>query len=202
MFVKFLYAVVAVMILVVGWQAWSLHRTHVYLERDAFGQSYGATARDAKITIVALMDYTCRACKDTNPYLMQVVSENPDVRVIFHPLPRETEASQLAARFALAAGKQGQFIAMHEELMRNERPVVDAVLRDLAEKLQLDYARLEADSRDPEISGRINDILGIAIQLGLDYTPSFIFNRKTVYVAMRPGMAYADFLQLIQQSRN
>ena len=201
MFVKFLYAAVAVLILVVGWQSWSHHRINAYLEQNVAAQSYGASEKDARITVLAFMDYTCRACKETNPYLMQVVAENPDMRVIFHPLPQPGELSQKAARFALAAAKQGKFIEMHEELMRNERPVSDAVLRDIAEKLRLDYDRLQADSQDPAVTERLDHTLAIALKLGLDYTPSFIFNRKLIYVAMRPEMAYGDFLQLIQRLR-
>lgn len=201
MFVKFLYAVVAVLILVVGWQVWSNHRVYADLERDVAAQSYGAAAKDAKVTMIAFMDYTCRVCKDVSPYLMQVVAENPDVRVIFHPLPQEREASQKAARFALAAAEQGKFIEMHEELMRNERPVTEATLRDIAEKLQLDYPQLEADSMTAETTAELARTLGLSIRLGIEYTPSFIFNRKTIYVAMRPEMAYGDFLQLIRQSR-
>ena len=200
MFVKFLYLIVAVMILVVGWQAWSHRQIAAYLD-NAGAQAYGAAEKDAKVTIWAFMDYTCRSCKETNPYLMQAVVENPDVRVIFHPLPRPGELSQKTARFALAAAKQDNFLGMHEELMRNERPVSDAVLRDIAEKLKLDYARLEQDAQSGEVSDRLAHTLDLSIRLGLQYTPSFIFNRKMIYVAMKPEMAYSDFLQLIQQSR-
>ncbi len=201
MFVKFLYLIVAVLVLVVGWQFWTHHQIATYLEKDSAAQAYGAAEKDAKVTIWAFMDYTCRSCKETNPYLMQAVVENPDVRVIFHPLPQTGELSQMTSRFALAAAKQNNFMAMHEELMRNERPVSDVVLRDIAEKLKLDYAQLEQDAQSAEVTDRIAHTLALSIRLGLQYTPSFIFNRKMTYIAMKPEMAYGDFLQLIKQAR-
>ena len=179
MFVKILYAVVAVLILVVGGQIWTQHQINLYLENQSTAQSYGADRDKAKITIVAFMDYTCRTCKDTNAAVLQAVAENPDTRIIFHPLPQAASAlSVKAARAALAAAKQGQFIAMHEELMRNEKPLTDALIRQFAEKFNMDPAQLEADAAGEDVMARLQKTSGIARRLRLQATPSFIFNRK------------------------
>lgn len=202
MFVRFLYAVVAVLILVVGWQGWSHHQMNHYLEAQSLDQSYGAEPDKAKITIVAFMDYTCRTCKDTNAAVLQAVSENPDTRIIFHPMPQGSSAlSVKAARAALAAARQGQFIAMHEELMRNEKPLTDALIRDFAEKFGLDAAQLEADAADEEVTARLRKTYEAAARLMVQTTPSFIFNHKVIYAPQQGGPAYHEIRQLIQQAR-
>ncbi|MGZ9108429.1 MAG: thioredoxin domain-containing protein [Micavibrio sp.] len=203
MLLKFLYAVLAVLILVVGWQFWSQHRINHFLESQSLAQSYGAAPDKAKVTIVAFMDYTCRTCKDTNAAVLQAVSENPDARIFFHPLPQSSSAlSMMAARAALAAAKQGQFMAMHEELMRNEKPLTDDLILGFAEKFNIDPAQLNVDSGSDDVTARLQKTYDAAAALMLQATPSFIFNHKLIYVPVQGDPVYRNVLQLIQQTRS
>lgn len=202
MFVKFLYAVVAVLVLILGWQSVSWYQVNRLLEKDMAAQSYGASEHTAKITIVAFMDYACRSCKDTNPFLMQAVAESPDTRVIFRPLADEdSPASVTAARYALAAAKQGKFIEAHEELMRNERPVTESVLDELTARLGLNKAQLTADAAGEDVTQALNNALDAFNRLGMAYTPSLLINGKIIFVVVRPDAAYGDILQLIAKER-
>lgn len=203
MFVKLLYAVLAVLILVVGWQFWSHHRINHFLEAQSLAQSYGAAPDKANVTIIAFMDYTCRTCKDTNAAVLQAVSENPDARIIFHPLPQSSSnLSMMAARAALAAAKQGQFMAMHEELMRNEKPLTDELIRGFAEKFNIDPAQLDTDAGSEDVTARLQKTYDAAAALMLQATPSFIFNRKMIYVPAQGDTVYRNVFQLIQQARS
>ena len=88
MLVKLLYAVVIVLVLAIGWQVRKIDRAYDYLENQVSARSYGADAKDARVTIIAMVDYSSTSSRDINAALMQAVASVPDARVVFSPLPQ------------------------------------------------------------------------------------------------------------------
>lgn len=202
MALKFLYAIVAVLIVVVGVQMWSTHQNFSYLEKGSLAQSYGAAPNRAKVTVLLFTDYTCRLCKDSNASILQAVSEKSDTRLIIHPVPQNTTLSQRTARIALAAAKQGGFIAMNELLMRNEKPLSDDLIRDFAAQIKLDGAKMLADADGQDITDRLNRVSASLVRAGVRGTPTVILNRKLVFVPTNAASVYPQISQLIQKTRS
>lgn len=199
---KFLYALVVILVVVVGAQMWSAHHNYSYLEKGSLAQSYGAKPDRAKVTVLLFTDYTCRLCKASNAAIMQAVSEKSDTRLIIHPVPQGSTLSERTARIALAAAKQGGFIAMNELLMRNEKPLTDDLIRELAERIKLDGDRMLKEADGEDITERLNHVSGLLTRLSVRGVPTVILNRKLVFVPADAETLYPQMSQLIQKARS
>jgi protein-disulfide isomerase len=61
------------------------------------------------------------------------------------PLPQIHPNADPAARAAIAAGKQGKFWEMHDELYKNGRNLTPETIKGIGEKIGLDMKKFEAD---------------------------------------------------------
>lgn len=202
MLVRVLYAVVLVLVLAVGWRFWGIQQTYSYLEHQLPAQSYGAAPGDAKVTIIAVMDYSSTSSRDINATLMQAVASVPDSRVIFIPLPQARPLPMKVANMALAATKQDKFIALHEEFMRNDRPFTDEMMRELAGRVGVDFDLLKNDSETKDVALMLYQQVGAVGKLRVGHTPTVIFNRRIFFVPKKTLTSTDEFLQLIKDSRS
>lgn len=99
----------------------------------------------AEVTIVVYTDYQCAVCKRTDGALERIVAADPGVRVIYKDWPILGEASVAAARAALAADRQGKYLAVHRGLMASRAPLDEAQIRRVAIAAGADWPRLTAD---------------------------------------------------------
>lgn len=134
---------------------------------------------DARVTVQQFFDYRCPGCKAVAPEFLAILRAHPDVRFVFKEWPildrGDDTTSQYAARAALAAHRQGRFLAVHEALMREpalDEAAVDAILAANG----VDLARARADMVAPEMSGHVADIHTAAATLRLQGTPTFFVN--------------------------
>ena len=198
---RFLCAIAAVLCLMICWKTWHVHQAWNFLDQKSFAQSFGAPPETAKVTVVAFMNYTSRPSKEINPTIMALIENQPDTRIIFHIVPSASLPSLRNAQVALAAAMQKKFPEMHDELMRNEKPLTDVYIRELAEKLKLDPDRLLQDMNSDEVKGRMNAELSAFRILDIRMTPQFVFNRKWLYGPNTIEGVYSDFNTLIKQAR-
>ena len=83
-----------------------------------------------------------------------------------------------AARASLAAGKQGKFWEMHDELFKNSRNLAPEVIKGIAEKLGLDMKKFEADWSSDEVKKQVQEELKQGQAASVMGTPSFFINGK------------------------
>jgi protein-disulfide isomerase len=110
----------------------------------------------------------------------QVLQAYPkDVNFIYkqYPLPMHPNADP-AARAALAAGKQGKFWEMHDELFKNSRNLSPETIKGLAEKLGLDSKKFETDMNSDEVKQQVQEEIKQGNAAGVRGTPSFYVNGK------------------------
>lgn len=132
------------------------------------------------ITLIEFFDYRCGYCKRAGGAVTQLQKDDPRVRVIYKDFPILGEASELAAKAALASNAQGKHQAFHEALLASKHEMTkDEVLR-IAQDVGLDTKRLEADMANPEWNRVIEKNHAIASQLGISGTPSFIVGTELV----------------------
>lgn len=134
----------------------------------------GAEAPD--VTIVLFTDYQCAVCKLTDPALTALLAADPGVRVIYKDWPIRGQVSEVAARYALAADRQGRYLALHQALMAVRGPLdperLDAVVRGAG----VDADRLRADlkSHGAAIDAQLRGHAMQAFSLGLQGTPAYL----------------------------
>ncbi len=137
---------------------------------------------DAKVTVVQFFDYRCPGCKSVSQDYLALIRSHPDVRFVFKEWPildrGGDTTSNLAARAALAAQRQGKYLAVHQALMAEPSLDGAAIQRILTEN-GADLARATADIQSPETERQIADIHTAGATLKLVGTPTFLINGRT-----------------------
>ena len=154
--------------------------------------------KDAKTTVVYFFDYNCGFCKQVDTDFSRLISEEKNVRFLFKDLPILNESSELAARWALAADKQGKYMDFHNALMQRSGSIDEAALTALAKEKGLDAAKLKVDAADSSISEALQKNLDLARSVGVRGTPFFLFGKEKV-----PGaISYSKMKELVTKERD
>ena len=131
-----------------------------------------AEALDEGDVVLEFSDYQCGFCKRMFGVLQKVPTR---VRVIEFPILGPL--SQTAARYALAADKQGHYADFHIALMSKGR-LSQEDLDATAEHLGLDMEQLKVDMNSEEVSAKINRNFQLAQLLGVRGTPFLVIKGK------------------------
>lgn len=130
------------------------------------------------VPVAYFSDVRCPYCRVLTPLLLEVKAvADPPIRLVWHELPLLGAGSQLAARAALAAERQGAGDAIHLALMRSSFVPSPAYLRDLAGALGIDGERMLADMEAPEIDRQLAVSAALARTFGFAGTPALVVGR-------------------------
>lgn len=136
---------------------------------------YSIGPDDAPVTVVEFFDYRCGPCRAS----METVNALPErydgkVRVVFKEFPILSPESRKAAVAALAAGRQGKYVEMHQALMRSPSEFTDDDLADIAGSVGLDLDQWREDIEDEDFREQINATYTLAETIGANATPTFV----------------------------
>jgi protein-disulfide isomerase len=134
---------------------------------------------EGRIPVVVFFDYRCVYCRQLPPMLERLAAENPDVRLVFKEWPIFRGISEVAARTALGADRQGAYWPMHEALMA-ERPLTEASILAAADRLGLDRRRLLIDRDDAASAAQLRDTAALADALHLKGTPVIVVGDRVL----------------------
>ena len=148
------------------------------LKTEAATLSFGPA--DAPITIIEFFDYRCPFCHQANEWLANVMEQRDDVRVIFKELPILSENSVGAAKAAIAAHKQGKYIAFHQALMTTGGELSLTQVMQIATDVGLDTEKLQQDMASPDVDALIAATNQQATALNMTGTPGFVINGKLI----------------------
>ena len=124
----------------------------------------------------------------------QILEAYPeDVKFVFknYPLPFHQQAMP-AAKAAVAAGKQGKFWEMHDEIFENYRTLSDDFYAKAAEEVGLDVEKFKKDMESPEVQELINSEMAEARTNDVRGTPTIFINGKKPQ-----GRSFALYKQII-----
>ncbi|MCL2723670.1 MAG: thioredoxin domain-containing protein [Polyangiaceae bacterium] len=136
----------------------------------------------APVTIVEFADFECPYCGQIAPAVDKLVEQRKNqVRLVykFFPLPGHPH-SDIAARAAIAAWRQGKFWEMHHALYSNQRHLEQSDLDSYAKELGLDISRFHADMQSNETTDRIARDRKLGDDVKIEGTPSFFINGRAV----------------------
>ncbi|MBV9538745.1 MAG: thioredoxin domain-containing protein [Acidisphaera sp.] len=136
------------------------------------------------VTVVEFYDLRCPYCRAMQPVTASLLTHDGGVRWVYKDIPVLGPASQLAARAALAAQRQGGYGKFHDAVMLGTPNVTPDVLRAAAERSGLDWSRMQRDMDDPAIAARLDANLALARRLGIDGTPAFVVGGRLLAGAM------------------
>ncbi len=126
------------------------------------------------VTLVEFFDYRCPYCKQVKPVVEQVLSQDRNVRVVYKEFPILGRDSVYASRAALAAHKQGRYLAFHHALMAYKGQLTEDAVHTVAKASGLDVDRLKRDMQDPSVEAVIAANHQVAEKIGIRGTPAFI----------------------------
>jgi len=132
---------------------------------------------DGDVVLVTFTDYGCTYCRQSVADVEALVRDNPDLKVVVRELPILSPESGDAARWGLAAARQGRYSAFHHAMFAAGRP--DAATIEAAAKVAgLDLGRARKELADRAIEAEINRNLEMARSLGFNGTPSWAIGEE------------------------
>jgi len=137
-----------------------------------------------ELTIVEFFDYHCGYCKQVHEPINALIREDRKLRLVYKELPILTPDSRVAASAALAAMRQGKYVAMHDALMAASGRLTRERVLQIAGSLKLDTKRLATDMDSAEVQAAIERNLDLAAALGIDGTPAFLIGDRLVAGAL------------------
>ncbi len=132
------------------------------------------------LPLAVFTDYNCPYCPGVSGLVLDLVDAGAPVAVTWHDLPILGPRSTAAARVAIAAGRQGRYLPVHERLMQGVLRPGPAALRQLAEEFGLDPARLQRDADSPSTRDQLQRSAAIAAVFGIIGTPALLVGRTLV----------------------
>jgi protein-disulfide isomerase len=130
--------------------------------------------QNGDVTVVEFYDVRCPYCRRMLPVMANLLKADRGVRVVYKDIPVLGPASVTGARAVLAAQKQGAYLKMREALMTGGATIDQDTLRATAQKLGLDWPRLQRDMDDPGVQARIDANLKLARALQIEGTPGYV----------------------------
>jgi protein-disulfide isomerase len=169
---------------------------------------------DAVVTVVEFSDFECGHCANAYRSLKQVLPRyQKDVQLSFHHFPLDPACNPavkqsvhkyacLAAQAAECAGAQGRFWEYHDQLFEHQSHLDRDSLLEYAADIGLDRAAflacLDSDAARQAIARDVAE----AIRLGVESTPTFYLNGRTLAGAPRADrLGYAIQLERAAKQR-
>jgi protein-disulfide isomerase len=151
---------------------------------------------NAPVTLEEFGDFQCPPCALAHPGLKAMEKEFGDrLRVIYrhYPIVSNHKHALAAARASEAAGLQGKFWPMHDQLFENQKSWEHAfdvrpIFEGYATKIGLDLAKFRQDLASEVVEQRIFQDGRRAHALGVSGTPTvFINGREIPFHSLEPG---------------
>ena len=132
------------------------------------------------VTIVEFFDTRCPYCRKLEPTMADLLARDRGVRLVYKDLPILGPASVLGSKALLAAQKQGGYEKLRDAIMVAPPQTTKAIIQDAAQRLGLDWKRLEHDMDDPAIQARIDANLKLAHSVGIEGTPALVIGGELI----------------------
>lgn len=152
-------------------------------EKDLFSNNDNIIGfKDARVTVVEFMDYSCPFCKTINQTNQNLLSGNKNkVRFVIRNFPLKElpghENSYSAALAAQASAKFGKFEEMHNSLLEAQDLSKEAILT-IAEKLGINKEDFIKEWNSEAVKNKVDKDLVDAQNLQLSGTPTYFINGK------------------------
>ena len=160
--------------------------------------------KDAKVKVVVYSDYQCPICYAHNVMMHKLAKEMKNIQIIHKNLPLDTDCNPylkspfhqgacVAARYVIAAEKQGKLWDMNDVLFQNKPQTEDAIL-ELVKDQGYDLEKLQKDANSFETSQEIKAQIDEAYKKGIVGTPATLIGNDA-YVGMKKYSQYVEWVK-------
>jgi cyclophilin family peptidyl-prolyl cis-trans isomerase/protein-disulfide isomerase len=139
----------------------------------------------AKVTIIEWSDFQCPYCAAVSPLLKRLAAAYPtDVQTVYRHFPLSSHPlSMLATQAAEAAGAQGKFWEMEEQIFAKQQEWSGQseadfrkTLDQFAQKIGLDQQKFDSELDSGKYLAKAKAAEDLAMQLGIPGTPFLLLN--------------------------
>jgi protein-disulfide isomerase len=155
------------------------------LDKTVTGPSHGPA--DAPVTIVEFSDLQCPHCKESQPTLNKLLSEDKNVRVVFQnfPLPNHDWSAKAAAYAdCVGRGSSDTFFKFVDSVFENQTEITatnaDEKLTGLADKAGAKGTDIAACAAKPETATRVEHSEALGKSLDVTATPTMFINGRKI----------------------
>ncbi|MBI1326668.1 MAG: thioredoxin domain-containing protein [Alphaproteobacteria bacterium] len=152
-------------------------------------QPFAGNKKGKKVA-AEFFDYNCGYCKKSIDAVAKLIEDNKDLKFVFVELPILSPSSNLAARYALAANKQGKYWEYHQALMHFQGEKNEETLTKMAEEVGLNVDKLKKDAESDAVKKRLEQNQQLAQKLGISGTPAFVIGET-----LMPGAVPVETMQ-------
>ena len=144
--------------------------------------------KDGDVTFVEFFDYNCGYCKRAMTDMLDLMKNDPKLKVVLKEFPvlgpGSVEAAQVAvaARIQDASGKK--YLDFHPKLLGGRGQADKARAMSAAKEAGYDMAKLEKDFTSPEVRATIEENFKLAEAMGMNGTPSYVIGKQVVVGAV------------------
>jgi len=142
------------------------------LLRDPATPFVGSASAD--VVLVKFVDYQCPYCKAVEPKLDAMLAADKGLKIVMKEFPILGPDSIVAAKAALAAGKQGKYAPYHHALMAYRGKLSNDVIFATAKDVGLDVERLKRDMAAPDVADQIIANFNLARAMKISLTPAYV----------------------------
>lgn len=150
--------------------------------------------------VIEFFDYQCGYCKMMNKKMAEAIKKSDNIRWVLMDNPIFGEKSEIIARYAMAADKQGKFAAYHEALNDN-KDMSEAGLIALGKKLGLDTDKLTKDANSDELKKKLLKTREYTKALNLGGVPMFIIDGD-VQPGAFPDAQLEEYIKKANEMKN
>lgn len=149
------------------------------------------------ITVVEFFDYNCGYCKRALATIQKVVENDKNVRVVFLDYPILSPQSTVAAKWAVAANRQGKYWEFHQAILNSTAPKDEENLAKIAKSVGIDVAKAKKDAAGKEVADYLDGVAEFGHKLNVDGTPAFIVGNQI----LRGFVEYEGFKTIVETER-
>ena len=144
--------------------------------------------KNGDVAFVEFFDYNCGYCKRAMADMLDLLKNDPKLKVVLKEFPVLSEGSVEAAKVAVAVRMQDptgkKYLDFHQKLLGGRGLADKARAMAAAKEAGLDVARIEKDLASPEINDTIRENMKLAEDMGLNGTPSYVIGKQIVVGAV------------------
>ena len=167
------------------------HRTVIKEERDKlFSSPRQVTIGNPQgdVTLVEFFDYNCGYCRRALSDMLNLMKDDPNLRVVLKEFPVLGPGSVEAAQVAVAVRMQDKtgkkYLEFHQKLLGGRGQADKSHALAVAKDVGFDMSRIEKDMASDEVRATIDENLKMADALGLNGTPSYVVGDEVVVGAV------------------
>jgi len=140
------------------------------------------------VTLVEFFDYNCGFCKRAMADMLDLLRDDPKLKIILKEFPVLGPGSVEAAKVAVAVRMQDKggkkYLEFHQKLLGGRGQADKARALAVAKEVGMDMKRIDTDMASDEAKLALEESLKLGETLGLNGTPSYIVGTDVVVGAV------------------